>query len=273
MKRMRPPRLIREVAAAITVETVISVHEYLETHFLDTDDPVSPSGIKNYGLLESAVQRQHTSYEGIKKYPDIFDNVATLMFGLTSDHPFHNGNKRTALLAGLLHLDMNGYVLYDVNQGDLYDLMLRIANHDMTTHRRHAAADDSDAEVSAIAEWLRNHAKKITRGERVITYRELWRILLRFGYSLGSKKGNHVEILQEQSSFLTLGRKVWRTVYKAPCPGDGEEVSIKELKSIRKALELDEKHGVDSDDFYDNQSRIDGFINEHRTVLRELAKV
>ena len=161
--------------------------------------------------------RQNTSFGGIHKYPDVFDNVASLMFGLTNDHPFHNGNKRTALLAGLLHLDLNGWVINDAKWEDLYDLMLNIANHSMAEPKKGALTSGADDEVNAIAKWLRIRARKISRGERVITYRELWRILGRYGYQLGAKKHNYVEIMREYDGWFRMG-KGWKTVYKAPCP-------------------------------------------------------
>jgi death-on-curing protein len=128
----------------------------------------------------------------------------------------------------------------------------------------------SDDEIGATAAWLENNSRKIKKGEKNITFAELYRILRRFGYQLGHKRGNMVEILKQKRGFF--GGTSWTCVYKAPCPGDGHTVQVNEIKSIRKALGLTEENGVDSESFYDTQVVIDTFIRQHRNVLRQLAK-
>jgi len=51
---------------------------------------------------------------------------------------------------------------------------------------------------------------------------------------------------------------------------DGTEVSLKDLKSLRKLCNLREEDGVDSDAFYDEADAVDAFVNRYRTVLRRL---
>lgn len=71
-------------------------------------------------LLESAVARQFVGFGGELKYPSPIYNAATLTYGITSNHPFHNGNKRAALVAMLCHLDKNSLIVKaDVTQEDL----------------------------------------------------------------------------------------------------------------------------------------------------------
>jgi len=76
--------------------------------FAGTGDPIAPPGVRSMTLLESAVSRQHTALGGRLKYADPVSSAATLLYGICSDHPFHNGNKRTALVAMLVHLDDTG---------------------------------------------------------------------------------------------------------------------------------------------------------------------
>ena len=107
------------------------------------------------GLLESAVGRQCTSLTGVLKYPDPVDNAATLLYGICNDHPFHNGNKRTALVSMLVHLDRNQYTLFDTSQNELYDLMIAVAGHTLETKSakrekaKHKRRRTADAEVLA----------------------------------------------------------------------------------------------------------------------------
>src|SRR5258708_5521281 len=105
-------------SATVTVEDVVAIHESLVADFAAAADPIAPPGIRTRALHESAVNRQLTSHGDRLKYPDPISNAATLTFGICNDHPFHNGNKRTALVAMLVHLDKNKLALYHTKQSD-----------------------------------------------------------------------------------------------------------------------------------------------------------
>ncbi|MNR61509.1 Toxin Doc [compost metagenome] len=53
------------------------------------------AGVKDHGLLESAVHRPQQSVFGEDAYPDLFDKAAALLESLVKNHCFHNGNNRT----------------------------------------------------------------------------------------------------------------------------------------------------------------------------------
>ena len=99
---------------------------------------------------------------------------------LCCDHPFHNGNKRTALVALLVHLDQNRLSLAGVPDGGLFELMLAIAQHtiakpkDKSKHPLNRPSADED--VEAIADWIRRRARALRRGELQITYKQLRKI-------------------------------------------------------------------------------------------------
>src|SRR5262245_17511958 len=121
---------------------------------------MSPSGVRSLALLESAVFRQSVSLGSTRKYPDPLSNAATLAFGLCCDHPFYNGNKRTALVAMLVHLDRNHLCLYRTTQSMLYQFMLAVANHSLGVRvdprrpDKHPTTPSADEQVAAIREWL-----------------------------------------------------------------------------------------------------------------------
>ena len=99
----------------LSAEDVLQIHEILVADFQESGDPISPPGVRSVSLLQSAVGRQTTGIGSVLKYPDPIFNAATLLYGLCNDHPFHNGNKRTALVAALVHLDRNKFTLYDTS--------------------------------------------------------------------------------------------------------------------------------------------------------------
>ncbi len=258
----------------LSIDMVLLVHEHLVEAFAEDNDPISPPGVRDMGLLDSAVHRQSTGAGDYLKYRSPCANAASLMYGVCNNHPFHNGNKRTALVSALMHLDANGLVLDGVTRDELYRLMLGIASHTIVRPRSakkvRRSRPNPDQEVDEITKWLEARARRIKRGERSITYGQLYRILQNFGYELGQKRHNRIEILKRRWSFFG-GKKV--CVHKVSCPGDSRKVNLDEIKQVRAALELSERDGVDSESFYDTQSRVDAFIRHHRGVLRRLARV
>src|SRR6266849_8315843 len=185
----------------LSADDVLTIHDILVRDFAASADPISPSGVRSRDLLESAVGRQETSLGDVLKYPQPLANAATLTYGLCCDHPFLNGNKRTALVAMLVHLDCNQLTLYRTSQGELYDLMLSIADHQLVSkHGRRMktghARVNPDREVEELTRWLKERADRIRRGEKIITYRELRQILKDFGYYLEHPQGNSIDVVR-----------------------------------------------------------------------------
>lgn len=266
----------------LSIEEVLSIHETLVADFAASNDPISPPGVRSIGLLQSAVGRQTTGLGGTLKYPDPVSNAATLLYGLCNDHPFHNGNKRTALVATLVHLDRNKLTLFDTSQSDLYDLMLKVASHSLfggvdkraKNPRRQASADD---EVEKIAKWLHDRADRVRRGERQITYREIRRILERFGFFLERPHDNLIEVIrycEERRGWIKPRTvRARKHVGTMGWPGENREMGVAEIKKIRQMCALREEDGIDSEAFYNDAAIIDSFVNRYRSVLRRLAKV
>ena len=67
--------------------------------------------LRDRGLLESAVARPQASAFGTDAYPDLVSKAAALLHSLIMNHAFVDGNKRTAVVATLIFLDLNGYVI------------------------------------------------------------------------------------------------------------------------------------------------------------------
>ena len=69
------------------------------------------TGLRNYGLLDSAVEMPFMSYGGKSLYPGIRKKAARLSYGIIKNHPFNDGNKRIGILAMLELLRINGFRL------------------------------------------------------------------------------------------------------------------------------------------------------------------
>jgi death-on-curing protein len=265
----------------LSAEEILRIHNILVDDFADDGDPISPSGVKSQSILESAIGRQHVSLGGIMKYSDPIDSAATLLFGICCDHPFHNGNKRTALVAMLAHLDKNKIMLEDVKHNEIYDMVIDVAAHTIAVKPDPRKKDqvikrmDADIEVAAISDWIRQRTRKITRGERQITFRELRRILEGHGYSMKNPNKNHIDVVKKERRMKGIfnRREVIeeKPIGRIGYPGEGAFVSVQEMKIVRKMCELREEDGCDSTSFYDTYSLINSFVNRYRTVLRRLA--
>ena len=87
----------------LTVEQVLFLHARL------IDEIGGRHGVRDLGLLESAVARPKCTFEGDDMYADSLAKAAALMESLVQNHPFLDGNKRTAIAAAALFLRANGW--------------------------------------------------------------------------------------------------------------------------------------------------------------------
>lgn len=63
-------------------------------------------GVRDRGLLRSAVMNPLATFGGKDLYPDLLAKVAALLFGLVKNHPFVDGNKRTAFVVSAVVLKL-----------------------------------------------------------------------------------------------------------------------------------------------------------------------
>ena len=256
---------------------VIEIHERLILDASNSNDPISPPGLKDEGLLESAIARQHVGYDGKFKYDTPLSNAATLCYGVCCNHSLHNGNKRTALVSLLCHLDNNDFTFKDkIDQNILYTFMLNIADHRLIPKRKiKAHIDQSDQEVKAMTEWLIKKTRKYEKGERILSYKEFEKALREFDIFFENQKGNYVDVVKytmERNSLFS--RKKVRTGNKvAHIPYfPGRTVGKTLIKSVRNQCGLTVKNGVDSAIFYGTHTSPDEFIVKYRKTLQKLAK-
>lgn len=123
----------------LTVKDVLLLHELqIEIHG-------GSHGLRDLGLLESAVARPQSTFGGQDLYPDIFMKGAALVHSLLLNHQFVDGNKRTAMYSVMAFLELNGYE-FVAEQKEVVDTAMWIEN--------------KKPELEEIAAWLKNHTKK-----------------------------------------------------------------------------------------------------------------
>jgi death on curing protein len=101
--------------------------EYLGLEdLLDLVNVLEAGPVRDLGLLDSSCHRPQASLLGQEAYPTLAGKAAALMHSLACNHTLVDGNKRLALLATVVFLRINGYVL-DLTDDDAFDLTMSVA--------------------------------------------------------------------------------------------------------------------------------------------------
>jgi death on curing protein len=109
----------------LTPEQVLFLHSRLVA------ETGGGQGIRDLGMLLSALGRPQATFDDKELYPDIFSKAAALMDSLVRNHPFVDGNKRTAITAAALFLRFNGYRLV-VENAEMVRFTLACAQSQLT---------------------------------------------------------------------------------------------------------------------------------------------
>jgi death-on-curing family protein len=254
----------------LKLEEVIAIHNALVADFLVQDDPIVPSGPRNEDIIASAVYRQHTALGNQLKYLSIEMCAAALLHSIVHDHPFHNGNKRTALVCMLVLLDENGITL-TCPENELFKFVLLVAQHIIVNLRYR---DLSDREVITIAEWILRNSRQVERGNRPLPFRKLRIILSSYDchFEYGTR-GSSIKITRtiKAHGLFSKNKQLTSTLH---CTRESSEVPKAIINNVRSDLELNDEHGIDSAAFYDKSPiSADEFIVKYRKTLLRLAKL
>jgi death-on-curing protein len=104
----------------LRIEEVLRIHE-------DQIEQYSGSpGLRDPGLLASAVDTPRTTFDGQVLHEGLFEMAAAYLFHIVQNHPFVDGNKRTGTAAALVFLDLNGIEI-EVDDNELVDHVLAVA--------------------------------------------------------------------------------------------------------------------------------------------------
>lgn len=105
----------------------LSKEQMLYLHSVAIKKTGGLEGIRDEGLLDSALNSPFQSFAGKELYPSIQSKAARLGFSIIKNHSFLDGNKRIGILAMLVFLDINGIEL-SCSDEDIIDLGLGVAS-------------------------------------------------------------------------------------------------------------------------------------------------
>jgi death-on-curing protein len=124
----------------------LSIEQVLALHRLQTSRFGGSSGVRDRGMVESAVARPQMTFGGEDLYADVAAKAAALLHSLVQNHPFVDGNKRVGAHAMIVFLAANDHEpLFDA--AELTEMVLQVARGELA--------------VEAIAIWLRQRSRRI----------------------------------------------------------------------------------------------------------------
>lgn len=109
----------------LTVDDVLLIHQD------QIDRYGGDHGLRDAGLLASAVETARATFNGELLHTDVFQIAAAYMFHLVCNHPFVDGNKRIGTAAALVFLDWHGVEL-DISDEELAEFVIALASSQVT---------------------------------------------------------------------------------------------------------------------------------------------
>lgn len=128
--------------------TFLSLDEVLAIHDREVEKFGGSHGLRDLNLLDSAIKRPQSSFMGTDLYPTLFNKAAALMHSILLNHPFIDGNKRTATVSMSYFLHLNGYEL-EVGQKELVNFALSV--------------ESKKLDLEQISKWLKDHSEKTSK--------------------------------------------------------------------------------------------------------------
>lgn len=105
----------------LTLDDVLALHAGSIALF--GGDP----GIKDLGLLESALAVPQATFDGVDLHETLAEKAAAYLYHVVKNHAFVDGNKRTGLACALVFLELNGF-RWEASDADLITLTLEVAS-------------------------------------------------------------------------------------------------------------------------------------------------
>lgn len=124
----------------LSVDEILAIHEEMINIFGGSH------GIRDFGLLYSAIYRPQATFAEEDLYPTIFDKAAALIHSLLLNHAFVDGNKRTAYVSCARYLFINNYAI-KASTSNIIFFIKNIENKKITLEK--------------ITIWIKSYSKKI----------------------------------------------------------------------------------------------------------------
>lgn len=122
----------------ITLKDVLIIHQLAIKEFGGS------TGVRDMGLLDSAIQRPFATFANEELYPTAIDKAAAIVESIVKNHPFSDGNKRTGYILMRLFL-LKSKMDIEAIESEKYDFIINIA--------------EGKIEIEGIKLWIKNNLK------------------------------------------------------------------------------------------------------------------
>lgn len=204
---------------------LVNISDVLRAYFILADYFTDPSsgqniepmliGVKDRGLLSSAVCRQVVSFAGKAKYTDPLDICATLFFGLAKNHAFHDGNKRVSLLILLYQLNRYGYFPKE-SVRSFEKLVVAVAASELDSRYKNAwkkFKKSDDCQIETISYLLRHMTERKDHSYHIsITMKEFCTVLESNGIQCVEENGKIHMKKVEKTTFWGKPKEINHTM-------------------------------------------------------------
>jgi death on curing protein len=109
----------------------LSISQVLDIHQDEINSFGGTSGVRDEGLLDSALAQPQATFFGELLHPTIGEQAAAYLYHLAMNHPFIDGNKRTAFAVMDTFITLNGYSL-NLSQEQAYNLVIRVVQKEIS---------------------------------------------------------------------------------------------------------------------------------------------
>jgi death-on-curing protein len=123
----------------------LELEDVLELHKAQLEMFGGSDGVRDMGLLQSALAQPQAGFGGQYFHGDLYEMAAAYLYSLVQNHPFVDANKRTGTDAAVTFLAINGVTL-DVDMGSFKEIVLGVAQ--------------GETAKSKVAEFFRQHGRR-----------------------------------------------------------------------------------------------------------------
>ena len=252
----------------LSAREIEAIHLELIKKFADSDDPIDSAGAREGGaLLSSAAARPRTGMRhagtGAAKYPKLVEAAAALTHSLIHDHPFPDGNKRTATLSLIAMLYQNKRWLV-ATETELYNIIVSVADHQIVRHEAlgvREMGERDDDEVTALSVWINEHTVHLDDPKQSMQWRKLKGLLQQLGCQIREGTGNKITV-RLHGKTTTIGAR-----------NDGDDLDRVTISNLQRDLEIPSLHTPLSRWQFGELAFYQRAIEDWRGVLEDLGEL
>lgn len=259
---------------------VKAIHEAIFHEFKDSNDPVGIPGVKSVDMLESACMRPHTSLGDEEKYKTVLEKLASLFYSLVMNHPFHDGNKRTALASLISGMSLNKrYFKPGTTDESIFQMVVSLARNDFPPGHS-LERPPADFVVGELHTWIRSNTAQKSIAAPTITIGKFLSIIRDAGARVKPSSNGYLIFHNKESIRISsttrrlagevmkkylskLGLSESRTAIMLEERMDGLSPEKSEIRKYKKVLtmlaEYDRQQSMEDEDY--GPSLITGLIS------------